>query len=156
MLQNRSHRKGWFQCHNYYKKCVTENKFERATIDPIVENKDHIMVTIYHILQNPIYDMETQGVHVHGKEIQRLAIPRVTMVNDRDKTFYIILYIVRGEYETTQQGERQGKGNTQMVMMGSSKGGNMSKSNEKRETNDRNWININPEVELYIPCKKLA
>ena len=40
-----------------------------------------------------------------------------------------------------------------MVMMGRSKGGNMSKSNEKRETNDRNWININPEVELYIPVK---
>ena len=42
-----------------------------------------MMVTIYRILQNPIYDMETQGVHVHGKEIQRIVIPIVTMVNDR-------------------------------------------------------------------------
>ena len=38
-----------------------------------------------------------------------------------------------------------------MVMMGRSKGVNMSKSNEKRVTNDRNWININPEAELYSP-----
>ena len=80
-----------------------------------------------------------------------MVIPRVTMVNDRDNNFYIILYIVRGEYETTQQGERQGKGITHMVMMGRSKGGNMSKANEKRETNDRNWINISPEAALYSP-----
>ena len=43
-----------------------------------------------------MYDTETQGVHVPGKEIQRLVIPRVTMVNDRNNNFYILLYISIG------------------------------------------------------------
>ena len=90
-------------------------------------------------------------MHVHRKEIQRTVIPRVTMVNGGNNFFNIMVHIVRGEYETTQQGERQWKGNTHVIMMGRSKGGNMSKSNEKRVTNDRNWINISPEAALYSP-----
>ena len=91
-----------------------------------------------------IYVTDPQGVHVNAKYIQRMVFKGVATIHFGGNNFDTLVYRIGGEDEATEEGKRQGKGNTHRVMMSSSEGRNHRNYNNNRESNQEN---IKPEVE---------
>ena len=88
-------------------------------------------------------------MHVNDKYIQSLLLLVLEMAYDGKNNFEILVYSISRWYKNTEQGDKQGKGNTHRVMKGIRKCVSNINTNYKRETNDRKVKNINPEAEVY-------